>query len=150
LIERLPDGQFKLKLLIPGIIDIEIKISYQLGVTCLQFPEACAAAAFAAPIAMLEMFRLYDSEQIKEGKEGDAFQHCYWSGLTTLAVGATWAEKVTTRFEATPGNRPKDKEFDLENDRIGRDYAQHLRDSGILKDPRNVPAALNAILAYCQ
>jgi hypothetical protein len=154
LIEHLPDGAFNI---------FGIHISHQLALTCGIYPEACAAGLAAAAWANYIQVKLYPDEKDRlegiEGKpkEGDAFQHCFWSGLTTLAVGPTWAEKVTTRFEMTerPDDVPKPlfedrREYDLDNNKRGRDYAQGLRESGILRNPFNVGAAYNAILAYCQ
>ena len=59
-------------------------------------------------------------------KEGDAFQHCFWSGLITFQVGGNKAEAVTTRYEATGEsvNDPFEREYDLDNNRRGRLFAQ--------------------------
>ncbi len=126
------------------------RISYQLLATCFQYPEACAAAAAATPVAQTATRLLYSPAQRVEGtidipKEGDAFQHCFWSGLITLAVGAGRAEKVTTRFEAWGSDNPREqRDYDLFNNKRGREFAQYLRASPI------AGPAESALLQYCR
>jgi RHS repeat-associated protein len=131
-------------------------ISYQLLGTCLQYPEACAAAVAAMTVAQTATRALYGSPPWGEGerdvqtgdilvhKEGDAFQHCYWSGLITLQVGAGRAEAVTTRFEAWGSDNPaRQRAYDLYNNKRGRELAQYLRAG---------PSAAGAatLLNYCR
>ena len=139
LIGLLPEGSFRIG---------DQTISWQLAATCIQYPEACAAALAAAPIASTAASLLYSEAELLEGsfanrKEGDAFQHCYWSGLITLQVGPGSAEKVTTRFEATGNNEPQFREYDLYNNRRGREFAQYLPGG-----PN--PASAGALLGYCR
>jgi uncharacterized protein RhaS with RHS repeats len=140
LINLLPEGSFRI---------FGRNISYQLVATCVQYPEACASAARAMVEANTMTSLLYSEAEQLEGtseipKEGDAFQHCYWSGLITLDVGAGRAEKVTTRFEATgSGNDPDFRAYDLYNNQRGRDFARYLRAS-----PRLTARA--ALVAYCR
>ena len=69
-------------------------------------------------------------------KEGDAFTHCYWSGLITLQVGANKAEKVTSRFEAYgSSNDPAEREYDMDNNKRGREYAQRYQAFGLAAEP---------------
>jgi len=143
LINLLPEGDFQI---------FGTRISYQLTATCLQYPEACAAAAGAAAKAQAITALLYSPAQRQEGtsgrpKEGDAFQHCFWSGLTTLSVGAGRAEKVTTRYEAVAGNDPDQRDYDIHNNKRGREFAQYLRAS---PNPWSGLAQEAALLGYCQ
>ena len=142
LIELLPEGTaFE--------IGGHFQISFQLIGTCFQFPEACAAAAAAAPLARAASFVFYGAAAKLEGdsdhpKEGDAFEHCTWSGLTTLAVGAGRAERVTSRYEARADNDEKQRDYDLHNNARGREFAEKLRAS-----PSQGSSAA-ALVAYCR
>jgi len=124
-------------------------ISYRLATTCLFYPEACVAAVDAYVITNTLLAQLYSKAERGEGtkdepKEGDAFQHCFWSGLITLQVGADKAEAVTTRYEAVGGpeaNDPDERAYDLNNNERGREFAQYWG-SG--------PVGFAALLAYCR
>jgi hypothetical protein len=111
---------------------IGIHVSYQLAATCGLYPEACAAAVVATAETSVLTWALFGSVKSPEGdvdnhKEGDAFQHCYWSGLITLAVGAGKAEKVTTRFEAYGTENPEaQRRYDMDSNKRGREFAQNL------------------------
>jgi RHS repeat-associated protein len=109
-------------------------ISFQLAGTCAIYPEACAAAGAAYPVANTIAYRLYSDAELKEGtmdrpKEGDAFQHCFWSGLITLAAGGHAAEEVTTHYEASANNNPDERDYDLYNNKRGREFAQTIKPS---------------------
>jgi hypothetical protein len=71
--------------------------------------------------------------------EGDSFEHCAWSGLTTLQVGAEQAEKVLRRYEARENNPQEFRDFDFANNKRGRDFAS--------TNPASGPAG---VLAYCR
>lgn len=132
-------------------------LSIQLLATCAsQYPEACIAALEAWPKAQAATYALYGPPPWGEGemdvetgtilvhKEGDAFQHCYWSGLTTLRVGAGRAKAVTTRFEAWgSGNPAEQRAYDLHNNARGRGFAQYLRAAPSL-------AGEATLLDYCR
>jgi RHS repeat-associated protein len=144
-IDLLPEGTlFEIPIINTGI-------SNRLAVTCILYPEACAAAVAAMPVAQSATRLLYSAAQRAEGtiedpKEGDAFQHCYWSGLITLQVGAHKAKAVTTRFEAVGdvANLPERRDYDLHNNERGREFVQRFA-SGL--GPVGGAAAL---LAYCR
>lgn len=143
LIELLPDG--RLPVWIPYYGDIHV--SFQLAATCGLYPEACAAAVVATGAAFRWTKEYYGKYHTAEGtkeipKEGDAFTHCYWSGMITLQVGGNKAEKVTTRFEAYAGNDRFQKEYDIENNTRGRAFAQRVRPLG--------PFAERALRGYCR
>jgi hypothetical protein len=79
---------------------------------------------------------LYGTKDPPEGtkgnpKEGDAFIHCHWSGLLTLAVGAGKAERITTRFEQYAGNPDDQREYDIDNNTRGREFAQGYSGAGL-------------------
>jgi len=123
-------------------------VSYQLVGTCFQYPEACAAAGGAWAGAEAASIALYGFARpegtFEKPKEGDAFQHCFWSGLITLQVGAGRAENVTTRFEAWGSRNPADQRaYDLHNNERGREFAQYLRGGPS-------PAKEAAVLEYCR
>jgi RHS repeat-associated protein len=135
LIELLPEGRIPF---------IHIHLSYQLLATCVQYHEACEAGAAAAGVAFAWTRKYYGAFETREGtelqpKEGDAFTHCYWSGLTTLLVGAGKAERVTTRFEAYSGNPRFEREYDIANNTRGREFAQGR---GLSAEP--------ALRSYCR
>ncbi len=121
-------------------------ISYQLVAVCISDRTACAAAFAMFPVAN-EVRNLLYSSKSKEGtidkpKEGDAFQHCLWSGLITLQVGASRAENVTSAYEAYGDDNPDDeREYDMANNKRGREFAQLMRGN---------PAGALALLQYCQ
>jgi len=58
----------------------------------------------------------------------DAFEHCFWSGLLTIHHGAGFAEAYLNAYEAWPGNPRGQREYDLWNNRRGRDFAKNLSD----------------------
>jgi len=144
LIGLLPEG--------PAFQIGDTHFSYRLIATCAQYPEACAAAARAAAKAQSVTFALYgDSPEgtSERPKEGDAFQHCFWSGLITLDVGAGRAEKVTTRYEAWgSGNDRFQRAYDIDNNERGREFAQYLRAASLFPGSRAAQEA--ALLGYCR
>lgn len=143
LIELIPEGRLP-------YVPFDIHVSYQLLATCALYPVACAAGAEAAveALAMTALFypgiNPLDRPEGIEGrpKEDDAFTHCYWSGLVTLRVGAGKAEKITSRFEAYGSENEDDQRaYDMENNRLGRNFAQGVR---------YTPGATLSLLAYCR
>lgn len=108
-------------------------ISYQLLGTCVLYANACAAAVAALPVVNGIAYSIYSRAELNEGtfakpKEGDAFQHCFWSGLITLAAGAHAAEQVTSHYEALGSdNDPFQREYDIFNNRRGREFAQYFQ-----------------------
>ncbi len=124
-------------------------LSYQLLANCGLYPEACAAGIYATKKTRDWSKTYYGAADPPEGsidkpKEGDAFSHCYWSGLITLMVGADKAEGVTSRFEAYGSRNPSgQREFDMDNNRLGREYAQGAK---FLKGP----GAESALRGYCR
>ena len=56
----------------------------------------------------------------------DAFRHCFGSGLMALRLGASFAEKITDRYEAYAGNDPDEKAYDLSNNERGINYAKGI------------------------
>lgn len=139
LIEALPEGRLPIG---------RPHLSYQLLATCVQYRDACAAGAAAAVAASVWTRKYYGAFNTPEGtrdvpKEGDAFTHCYWSGLITLQVGAGKAERVTTRFEAYGSENNRDeRQYDQDNNQRGREYAQRNQALG--------PAAEPALRDYCK
>jgi RHS repeat-associated protein len=121
-------------------------ISYQLIAPCGLYRQGCAAAGTAFPVSNALAYSTYSSGELREGtkdhpKEGDAFQHCAWSGMTTLLAGAHAAEQVTTHYEATgPSNPTEERSYDIENNKRGREFAQTLSGS---------PASFGALYTYC-
>jgi RHS repeat-associated protein len=127
------------------------RVSYQLAMTCLLYPEACAAALTAKLIADWLAEELYNGNH-DEGtrgnpKEGDAFQHCFWSGLITFQVGANKAEAVTTRYEATEdaARFPDQRQYDLYNNRRGRLFA-----SATMNNPSGPIGGIPALYVFCR
>ena len=64
-----------------------------------------------------------------EESENDAFRHALWSALMTLDIGAKKTEEFTTNHEI-PIYQNKGREMDLHNNRIGRQIAIELLESG--------------------
>jgi RHS repeat-associated protein len=125
-------------------------VSLQLFVTCtVQYPAACVAAFAAAAVARTMTDLIYgahaegtaDSQGNTIGGpyEGDAFEHCTWSGLTTLAVGAHKAEKILRRYESRPDSPQPQRNFDFASNKRGRDFAS-----------RNQALGPAGVFAYCQ
>ena len=145
LIEMLPEGRLPLGFLPFGL---DPHVSLQLLATCGQYLDACEAGFVAAGVAAGWTKHYYGALETPEGtkgkpKEGDAFTHCYWSGLTTIAVGAGKAERVTTRFEAYGSeNKLSEREYDIDNNRRGREYAQQYQALGLAAEP--------GLRSYCQ
>ena len=50
---------------------------------------------------------------------GDAFRHCYWSALLARDIGKEGAVQFTNAHEDFPGNPPKEKDMDLNNNTVG-------------------------------
>jgi RHS repeat-associated protein len=136
LIEMLPEGRLPL-----GWLPRDPHVSFQLLATCGQYLDACEAGLVAAGVAAGWTKYYYGALETPEGtkgrpKEGDAFTHCYWSGLTTIAVGAGKAERVTTRFEAYGSKNPTDQRlYDLGNNTLGREFAQQYQALGLAAEP---------------
>jgi hypothetical protein len=141
LIDLLPEGGFHLDLAI-----VDVSLSYQLLATCGLFPEKCALVAQLAAFAQVLTRALYGypgEGTLASPKEGDAFEHCLWSGLTALAIGPSYAWDFVSRYEATGDlNDPFEREYDLHNDRRGIDRARLLEPLG--------PGVASALLfSYC-
>jgi hypothetical protein len=141
LIDLVPEGRLPLRIPLPFGYEFDPHVSYQLALTCALYPEACAVGVNATAAALFWTRACYGEFFTREGtknqpKEGDAFTHCYWSGLITLQVGANKAEKVTTRFEAYGSENNKDeKDYDMDNNKRGRDYAQQFGAFGLAAEP---------------
>jgi RHS repeat-associated protein len=67
--------------------------------------------------------------------QGDAFRHCYWSGIVTITWGPSAAADVATRHEdSDSGNYEGAKQMDLFNNAAGRWLgAAHTPDRGALR-----------------
>ncbi len=142
----LPSGQIK----VPGIG----MVSFQTAATCVIYPAECAVVGALSKNANREMFRIY-GDDVAEGTRGkpspgDAFQHCFWSGSITLALGAGRAEMWTTRHEAMTGNLPKERAYDVTNNARGRAFGESLRPNfGPLGSAPN-PFALSELRSHCK
>ncbi len=94
---------------------------------------------------ILHPTRVYDcykanqlaDEALKSAKEnypkslhngpGDAYRHCYWSGLLTFEFGEAEAKGFGDRHEDDPNNPPNEKAMDLYNNNVGRTIAKTIR-----------------------
>ncbi|PKC68445.1 hypothetical protein RhiirA1_416908 [Rhizophagus irregularis] len=58
---------------------------------------------------------------------GDAYRHCYWSGLLTFEFGVAGAKGFGDRHEESPDNPPEEKAMDLNNNNVGRTVASQIK-----------------------
>ena len=94
------------------------------------------------PLRAAQLFRIKDDAELtaKKAQEHDeqvpqdAYRHVLWSYLLTNKYGASFAQSVTDAHEqGDTGNTPAEREMDLQNNAIGRRYAeQKMRRNQIL------------------
>ncbi|CAB5388762.1 unnamed protein product [Rhizophagus irregularis] len=58
---------------------------------------------------------------------GDAYRHCYWSGLLTFEFGVSGAKGFGDRHEDYPKNPSGEKAMDLNNNNVGRTVASQIK-----------------------
>ena len=141
----LPPGQFTIPI-------IDATVSLQEAATCAIYPAQCALVFALAANAERETHRIHGSPRegtFAQPSPGDAFEHCFWSGSITLALGGDSAAMWTTRHEAMAGNPPGQKSYDLYNNGRGRAFGESLRPGfGPLEIPN--PFGLSNLRSLCK
>lgn len=96
---------------------------------CLTHAAFCIAAWAAKGEAEDEAKKLYPEFTLGDGA-GDAFRHCYWSGLMTLEFGGGLAKTIGDKHEDRAGNPPERAFMDKHNNSWGRKWANENRTIG--------------------
>jgi RHS repeat-associated protein len=61
---------------------------------------------------------------------GDAFRHCFWSGMMTERWGSKQAKTFTDLHERNPDQPPRERRMDVRNNRKGRQYGRNSKSDG--------------------
>ncbi|CAG8669258.1 8740_t:CDS:1 [Ambispora gerdemannii] len=89
----------------------------------------CVTAKDLADEALKSAQDNFSNDQLHNGP-GDAYRHCYWSGLLTFEFGESEAKGFGDRHEDFPENPSGEKAMDLHNNGVGRTIAQQLDKDG--------------------
>jgi hypothetical protein len=91
---------------------------------CLRVQELSGASLHVAEEIAI------DKERRIHNGDGDAFRHCYWSGLMTKEFGWETAKGFGDRHEYNEDQHSFEASADLYNNRQGRIWAQQVDDIG--------------------
>uniref|UniRef100_U9TI04 DUF6973 domain-containing protein n=1 Tax=Rhizophagus irregularis (strain DAOM 181602 / DAOM 197198 / MUCL 43194) TaxID=747089 RepID=U9TI04_RHIID len=86
----------------------------------------CVKARDLAEEALANAQNNFPESTLHNGS-GDAYRHCYWSGLLTFEFGVSGAKGFGDRHEESPDNPPEEKAMDLNNNNVGRTVASQIK-----------------------
>ncbi|HVE67788.1 MAG TPA: RHS repeat-associated core domain-containing protein [Solirubrobacteraceae bacterium] len=114
-----PQNQFDLTGQYPGGMNRD-EIAW-----CLTHGSTCARAHYYRVIVGRHLRRFYGGLSRAYDRHRNAFRHCAWSGLMTMAFGSATATGITNRHES--GESGDDTKIDQHNNATGRNVGRWWR-----------------------